>query len=119
MLEAYVSIFFVSKCFLHFNQVNLSLYCVADINECSDGFVQCDSRAICVNLPGWYHCECRDGYHDNGIFSSNGDSCEGRGNQEIDLKPYFSVLIILTFAHLNGYVIKHVSTPELFKSSTK
>ncbi|TRY55365.1 hypothetical protein DNTS_019037, partial [Danionella cerebrum] len=46
------------------------------IDECSDGFVECDSRAICVNLPGWYHCECRDGYHDNGLFSSNGESCE-------------------------------------------
>uniref|UniRef100_A0A671QNJ9 NEL-like protein 2 n=1 Tax=Sinocyclocheilus anshuiensis TaxID=1608454 RepID=A0A671QNJ9_9TELE len=48
----------------------------SDIDECSDGFVECDSRATCVNLPGWYHCECRDGYHDNGIFSANGESCE-------------------------------------------
>ncbi|KAB0362546.1 hypothetical protein FD754_006702, partial [Muntiacus muntjak] len=47
-----------------------------DIDECSDGFVQCDSRANCINLPGWYHCECRDGYHDNGMFSPSGESCE-------------------------------------------
>ncbi|CAM9171881.1 unnamed protein product, partial [Bubo scandiacus] len=46
------------------------------IDECSDGFVQCDSRANCINLPGWYHCECRDGYHDNGMFSPSGESCE-------------------------------------------
>ncbi|XP_030629828.1 protein kinase C-binding protein NELL2a isoform X2 [Chanos chanos] len=50
--------------------------CETDINECSEGFVECDSRATCVNLPGWYHCECRDGYHDNGIFATNGESCE-------------------------------------------
>ncbi|OXB53624.1 hypothetical protein ASZ78_005215, partial [Callipepla squamata] len=51
--------------------------CETDIDECSDGFVQCDSRANCINLPGWYHCECRDGYHDNGMFSPSGESCEG------------------------------------------
>ncbi|XP_053111320.1 protein kinase C-binding protein NELL2 isoform X7 [Hemicordylus capensis] len=50
--------------------------CETDIDECSDGFVQCDSRATCINLPGWYHCECRDGYHDNGMFSPSGESCE-------------------------------------------
>ncbi|XP_031439105.1 protein kinase C-binding protein NELL2 [Clupea harengus] len=50
--------------------------CETDIDECENGFVECDSRATCVNLPGWYHCECRDGYHDNGMFSANGESCE-------------------------------------------
>ncbi|XP_013876273.1 protein kinase C-binding protein NELL2a isoform X1 [Austrofundulus limnaeus] len=49
--------------------------CETDIDECADGFVECDSKSTCVNLPGWYHCECRDGYHDNGLFSANGDSC--------------------------------------------
>ncbi|XP_017340122.1 protein kinase C-binding protein NELL2 [Ictalurus punctatus] len=50
--------------------------CEKDIDECTEGFVRCDSRATCVNLPGWYHCECRDGYHDNGMFTANGGSCE-------------------------------------------
>ncbi|XP_054865284.1 protein kinase C-binding protein NELL2 isoform X2 [Amphiprion ocellaris] len=49
--------------------------CETDIDECVDGFVECDSKSTCVNLPGWYHCECRDGYHDNGLFSANGESC--------------------------------------------
>uniref|UniRef100_A0A7N8WNC3 Neural EGFL like 2a n=1 Tax=Mastacembelus armatus TaxID=205130 RepID=A0A7N8WNC3_9TELE len=49
--------------------------CETDIDECIDGFVECDSKSTCVNLPGWYHCECRDGYHDNGLFSANGESC--------------------------------------------
>ncbi|KAL2102354.1 hypothetical protein ACEWY4_001522 [Coilia grayii] len=52
--------------------------CETDIDECANGFVECDSRATCINLPGWYHCECRDGYHDNGMFSANGESCEGK-----------------------------------------
>ncbi|XP_078530399.1 protein kinase C-binding protein NELL2 isoform X1 [Lissotriton helveticus] len=52
------------------------LSCETDIDECSEGFIQCDSRANCINLPGWYHCECRDGYHDNGLFSTSGQSCE-------------------------------------------
>ncbi|XP_064417638.1 protein kinase C-binding protein NELL2 isoform X3 [Latimeria chalumnae] len=51
-------------------------HCETDIDECSEGFVECDSRATCVNLPGWYHCECRDGYHDNGMFTPSGESCE-------------------------------------------
>uniref|UniRef100_A0A4W3J6G3 Neural EGFL like 2 n=1 Tax=Callorhinchus milii TaxID=7868 RepID=A0A4W3J6G3_CALMI len=50
--------------------------CETDIDECAEGFVQCDSRANCINLPGWYHCECRDGYHDNGLFAANGETCE-------------------------------------------
>lgn len=61
--------------------MNFLLFCFSsepDIDECSDGFVQCDSRANCINLPGWYHCECRDGYHDNGMFSPSGESCEGQ-----------------------------------------
>ncbi|XP_028305316.1 protein kinase C-binding protein NELL2a isoform X4 [Gouania willdenowi] len=49
--------------------------CETDINECAEGFIECDSKSTCVNLPGWYHCECRDGYHDNGFFSANGESC--------------------------------------------
>lgn len=57
--------------------VHVSLLISADIDECADGFVECDSKSTCVNLPGWYHCECRDGYHDNGLFSTNGESCVG------------------------------------------
>ncbi|TRY56255.1 hypothetical protein DNTS_028374, partial [Danionella cerebrum] len=49
--------------------------CENDIDECSEALVQCDLRSTCVNLPGWYQCQCRDGYHDNGVFSANGESC--------------------------------------------
>ena len=62
-----------------YTDVSLSvLSSSSDIDECVDGFVECDSKSTCVNLPGWYHCECRDGYHDNGLFSANGESCVGK-----------------------------------------
>lgn len=71
--------------------------CSSDIDECSNGFVECDSRATCVNLPGWYHCECRDGYHDNGMFLSNGESCEGRMTWTI--LWIFQDIFVLKFRH--------------------
>uniref|UniRef100_H3B5B5 Neural EGFL like 1 n=1 Tax=Latimeria chalumnae TaxID=7897 RepID=H3B5B5_LATCH len=47
----------------------------ADVDECSEGIVQCFNHSRCVNLPGWYHCECRSGFHDNGTYSFMGESC--------------------------------------------
>lgn len=67
--------------FQHAVCMDVSLLLSADIDECADGFVECDSKSTCVNLPGWYHCECRDGYHDNGLFSTNGESCVGEWPQ--------------------------------------
>ncbi|KAM7396995.1 hypothetical protein PAMP_019994 [Pampus punctatissimus] len=61
----------IERCF----SVSSMFFSQQDIDECADGFVECDSKSTCVNLPGWYHCECRDGYHDNGLFSANGESC--------------------------------------------
>lgn len=57
--------------------MDVLLFSFSDIDECADGFVECDGKSTCVNLPGWYHCECRDGYHDNGLFSASGESCVG------------------------------------------
>ena len=43
-----------------------------DINECSDGKTLCSNdNQRCVNMPGTYRCDCRNGYHRvNGV-------CEG------------------------------------------
>ena len=35
---------------------------VADINECSDRSQCSDPSKKCVNLPGTFRCECKDGY---------------------------------------------------------
>uniref|UniRef100_A0A670IFP7 Neural EGFL like 1 n=1 Tax=Podarcis muralis TaxID=64176 RepID=A0A670IFP7_PODMU len=51
-----------------------SAYC-EDIDECAEGIIECHNHSRCVNLPGWYHCECRSGFHDNGTYSLSGESC--------------------------------------------
>uniref|UniRef100_A0A8D2NFI2 Protein kinase C-binding protein NELL1 n=1 Tax=Zonotrichia albicollis TaxID=44394 RepID=A0A8D2NFI2_ZONAL len=50
-------------------------HCEKDIDECAEGMIACHSHSRCVNLPGWYHCECRSGFHDNGSYSPAGESC--------------------------------------------
>lgn len=50
----------------------------ADIDECTEGIIECHNHSRCVNLPGWYHCECRSGFHDDGTFSLSGESCIGK-----------------------------------------
>ncbi|XP_069594964.1 protein kinase C-binding protein NELL1 isoform X2 [Ranitomeya imitator] len=50
-------------------------HCEKDIDECAEGIIQCHNHSRCANLPGWYHCECRSGFHDNGTYSITGESC--------------------------------------------
>lgn len=50
----------------------------ADIDECTEGIIECHHHSRCVNLPGWYHCECRSGFHDDGTYSLSGESCVGK-----------------------------------------
>lgn len=49
----------------------------SDIDECAEGLIECHNHSRCVNLPGWYHCECRSGFHDNGSYLLDGSSCIG------------------------------------------
>lgn len=58
----------------------LMLQCVSvssDIDECAEGLIECHNHSRCVNLPGWYHCECRSGFHDNASYLLDGSSCIG------------------------------------------
>uniref|UniRef100_UPI00358EF467 protein kinase C-binding protein NELL1 n=1 Tax=Myxine glutinosa TaxID=7769 RepID=UPI00358EF467 len=50
-------------------------HCQSDIDECIQASIQCHANARCINLPGWFHCECRVGFRDNGSFSHRGQSC--------------------------------------------
>ncbi|KAL4642008.1 protein kinase C-binding protein NELL1 [Arapaima gigas] len=50
-------------------------HCEKDIDECAEGLVQCHNHSRCVNLPGWYHCECRSGFQDSGSYLLDGASC--------------------------------------------
>ena len=61
-----------------------------DINECSDDTTLCSNdNQRCVNMPGTYRCDCRNGYHSvNGV-------CEGE---------YTSVTLVCGHTHSNMYV---------------
>ncbi|GAB6022819.1 NEL-like 2 (chicken) [Chamberlinius hualienensis] len=56
--------------------------CEIDVDECSLGIHQCHPYSQCVNLPGWYYCECKDGYYsyvqDNnlGLLCQDVNECE-------------------------------------------
>ncbi|XP_063293926.1 protein kinase C-binding protein NELL1 isoform X2 [Pelobates fuscus] len=50
-------------------------HCEKDIDECAEGIITCHNHSRCTNLPGWYHCECRRGFSDNGTYSLSGESC--------------------------------------------
>lgn len=37
--------------------------CERDLDECAEGVHGCEPRSSrCVNMPGWFYCECREGY---------------------------------------------------------
>lgn len=55
----------------------LHVFVSSDIDECAEGLIECHNHSRCVNLPGWYHCECRSGFHDNGSYLLDGSSCIG------------------------------------------
>lgn len=55
----------------------LCVFVSSDIDECAEGLIECHNHSRCVNLPGWYHCECRSGFHDNGSYLLDGSSCIG------------------------------------------
>lgn len=39
---------------------------ITDIDECA-GDNNCSPNADCVNIPGAYQCQCRDGYEGDGL----------------------------------------------------
>ncbi|XP_015913510.1 protein kinase C-binding protein NELL2 isoform X1 [Parasteatoda tepidariorum] len=52
--------------------------CETDVDECSLGLHACQPNSQCVNMPGWYYCECRPGYE------SHSDDSLGPYCQDID-----------------------------------
>uniref|UniRef100_T1J5F5 Protein kinase C-binding protein NELL2 n=1 Tax=Strigamia maritima TaxID=126957 RepID=T1J5F5_STRMM len=59
----------------------MGMSCEIDIDECALGIHQCHPKSVCVNMAGWYQCECRDGYqsvaNDNsfGLYCQDVDEC--------------------------------------------
>lgn len=81
----------------------------ADIDECAEGIIECHNHSRCVNLPGWYHCECRSGFHDNGSYSPSGESCVGK---QWSVEPFYSFLVHGVPKWLSGSWAVAVSQPE-------
>ena len=48
---------------------------VSDIDECLNQSYECDSTSYCVNSPGSYDCQCKQGYTKNAK-----NQCEGNLN---------------------------------------
>ncbi|KAK7497319.1 hypothetical protein BaRGS_00011363, partial [Batillaria attramentaria] len=55
--------------------------CELDIDECALGISACRGNSVCINEPGWYHCDCLQGFHsiwpDN--HYGNVNECVGEG----------------------------------------
>ncbi|CAG5125876.1 unnamed protein product, partial [Candidula unifasciata] len=55
------------------------------IDECALGISKCHGHSVCINMPGWYHCDCLEGYHstwpDNhyGSLCLDIDECQDEG----------------------------------------
>ncbi|XP_041350978.1 protein kinase C-binding protein NELL2-like [Gigantopelta aegis] len=49
--------------------------CELDIDECALGISACRGHSVCINLPGWYHCDCLEGFHSNWPDNHYGSLC--------------------------------------------
>lgn len=46
------------------------LFCVSDLDECSNGTHMCNNNADCHNTMGSYRCTCKDGFSGDGLYCS-------------------------------------------------
>ena len=52
---------------------------VLDVDECLNHSYECDSISFCVNTPGSYVCQCKQGYKKNAK-----NQCEGNLNNNLN-----------------------------------
>ena len=52
-------------------------FTVSDIDECIGTTNNCDSNAMCTNIPGSFTCTCNQGY------AGNGATCEGTDSNHV------------------------------------
>lgn len=55
----------------------LGLLLITDVDECSLGIHQCHPNSRCINLPGWYYCDCKEGYYSSLQNTNLGAFCQG------------------------------------------
>ncbi|KAF5270123.1 hypothetical protein FQA39_LY08535 [Lamprigera yunnana] len=50
--------------------------CERDLDECATNSHRCTDASVCVNMIGWYYCECKAGYHSSVIDNNLGTLCQ-------------------------------------------
>ena len=53
-------------------------FLLLDIDECVIGISKCAVKSVCINTPGWYKCDCIEGYHSRWPDNNYGSLCVGR-----------------------------------------
>ena len=49
-----------------------------DIDECTSDIYACDSNQICINDPGGFHCDCKEGFQLDPIINACVGTLESR-----------------------------------------
>ena len=60
---------------------------LTDVDECTSGEADCAHDSLCVNMPGFYACQCKLGYRliDDLCQGKN----QGRADPKLMLRGYF------------------------------
>ena len=73
---------------------NISIYFFhSDIDECSLGISACHGKSVCINTPGWYRCDCLEGYHSSWPDNHYGSLCMGEYLSIFRIYDYLKVLV--------------------------
>lgn len=52
--------------------------CERDLDECAMNMHHCTNSSVCVNMIGWYYCECKSGYRSPVNDNNLGRDCQGK-----------------------------------------
>ncbi|CAH1159443.1 unnamed protein product [Phaedon cochleariae] len=49
--------------------------CELDLDECATNSHRCTNSSECVNMIGWYYCQCKEGFNNSYIDNNLGTKC--------------------------------------------
>lgn len=67
---------------------------ILDVDECAEGLHHCDNNSVCVNMPGWYYCECQKGYRRKVQRNSLIAQCQGWYSHNFNSKLNISLIYL-------------------------